>query len=226
MRPTSALLAMVLFGNSWLTVVLVGCSGSQVQQSGSNASGRPALQPPQLGEKQLDPLLTTVSQLHVTTQESLEAAMMVGTPDGELIEARQYLASAEQALQKGKASYAARQYRESWEQLHAADTAFQQSEESAVRAGLGQLERELAADYGRLLPTGSGRPRLLGRVRVSQGNIHLHDGAGAGFQIVGKAQLGDTLRLLAESGEWYRVRTTKGQVGWVSKGLVTPLPTP
>lgn len=227
MQPKSAVLAMALFGGCWLIVALVGCSGPQAQQTASNSTWHPSYQPSDIGEKQLDPVLALVSQLQVATRESLDAAKMVGTPDHELTEARQYFASAEEFLSGGKAAYTARRYPESWDQLRAAETAFRRAEESAVRAGLGQLERELVADYGRLLlPENRSRPRATGAVRVSQGNINLRDGAGMSFQVIGKAQLGDTLNLLAESGEWYRVRTAAGLVGWVSKALVTRLPEP
>jgi Bacterial SH3 domain len=218
---------MALCGGCWLSVALIGCSGPQPQQTESNGTWNGSYQPSDIGEKQLDAILAMVSQLQIATQDSLDAAKMVGTPDHELTEARQYFASAEEFLQGGKVSYTARQYRESWEQLRAADTAFRRAEESAVRAGLGQLERELSTDYGRLLPPENrSRYGATGAVRVSQGNVNLRDGAGMGFQVIGQAQLGDTLNLLAESGEWYCVRTAAGLVGWVSKALVTRLPEP
>jgi SH3-like domain-containing protein len=44
--------------------------------------------------------------------------------------------------------------------------------------------------------------------------------------VIGQAQLGDTLTILAESGEWYRVRMGTGLVGWVSKVVVTRVQTP
>jgi hypothetical protein len=227
MKYKSAVRLMALFGSCWLSAALLGCSAPQVQQTASNSTWNPSYQPSDIGEQQLDPVLAMVSQLQIATREALDAAKMVGTPDHELIEARQYFASAEEFLRGGKASYTARRYQESWEQLRAASMAFRRAEESGVRAGLGQLERELAADYGRLLaPENRSRYGGTAAVRVSQGNISLRDGAGMSFQVIGKAQLGDTLNLLAESGEWYRVRTAAGLVGWVSKALVTRLPEP
>jgi uncharacterized protein YgiM (DUF1202 family) len=111
--------------------------------------------------------------------------------------------------------------------LRAAEAAFRRAEEGAVRAGLGQLERELAADYGRLLNSEArGGRHITGTARVRQANVNLRDGAGTHFQVIGKAQFGDTLNILAESGEWYRVRTGTGLVGWVSKVLVMPVAAP
>jgi hypothetical protein len=224
MKSKSTVLTVALFRSCWLMMVLVWCSGPQVPQTESNDRWNPSSRPPEIGETQLKPLLAMVSQLQMAALESLDAARMVGTPDHELSEARRYLQSAEQFLQGGKTSYTAKQYSDSWERLRAADMAFRRAEEAAVRAGLGQLERELAADYGRLLPSANrAHRRATGAVRVSQGSVNLRDGAGMNFQVIGKAQLGDTLNLLAESGEWYYVRTSEGVIGWVSKTLVTRL---
>jgi hypothetical protein len=227
MTPKPVVLAMALFNSCWLMVALVGCSGPQVQQTESNSTGYPAVRPSAIEEKHLEPMLVMVSQLQIATLESLDAAKMVGTPDQELVEARQHVVSAEQLLQQGKASYTAKQYQDAWEQLRAADIAFRRAEEAAVRAGLGQLERELLTDYGRLLTAGhQSRRYAMGTVRVSQENVNLRDGAGTHFQVIGKVQFGDTLTLLAEAGQWYRVRTNAGGIGWVSKGLVTHPPQP
>jgi hypothetical protein len=221
MKPRSALLAVALVGGGWLAMLCAGCGGSRVQHVGLDEGGAPSSQPLEISEKHLNSLLTTVSQLYLVSQEALEAAVMVGTPDGELSAAREDLAAGEASLRLGRSSLAGRRYRDGSEELHAAGAAFRRSEESAVRAGLGQLERELATDYGRFRPVDSERRRTTGMVRVSQDRVNLRDGAGADFQVVGKAQLGDTLNLLAESGGWYRVRTSRGVVGWVSKELVT-----
>jgi hypothetical protein len=172
-------------------------------------------------------LLAQVSQLEMVSRESLDAAKLVGAPDHELIAAQQDYAAAEQLLHDGHAAYRARQYELSWDKLRAADAAFRRAEEAAVRAGLEQLENELAVDYGRFLnpEARSGRP-ITGAARVSQGHINLRDGAGTHFQVIGKAQLGDLLTILFESGEWYRVQTGTGLVGWVSKTVLTRVATP
>ena len=227
MKPKTALQGIALFGGCWVIVTLSGCSGPQVQQTELDGKRVFSSQPSDIGAKQLDPLLVRVSRLQVATLEALDAARMVGTAESQLTEALQYLASAEHLLQAGRTSYTGKQYQESLEQLRAADTAFRQAEEAAVRAGLEQLERELVADYGRLLPSQNrNRHPASGAVRVSQWTINLRDGAGLSFPVVGKAQRGDTLTLVAESGEWYRVQTAAGVLGWVSKSLVTRLPEP
>jgi hypothetical protein len=227
MKSKSTILGMALFGGCWLIIMFGGCSGPQMQQAGANDTRGPSQRPTTIGESQLDPLLAMVSHLQMASQESLDAAKLVGTPDPELTAAQQDHASAEQLLLDGKVAYAARQYEQSWDKLRAADAAFRRAEEAAVRAGLGQLERELAADYGRLLnPEAHGGRRTTGPVRVSQESVSLRAGAGMNFQVIGTAQLGDTLTILAESGEWYRVQTGTGLVGWVSKMLVTRAPSP
>jgi hypothetical protein len=163
----------------------------------------------------------------MASQEALDAAKSVGTPDQELTAALQDYAVAEQLLHDGQAAYGAKQYELGWDRLRAADAAFRRAEEAAVRAGLGQLEHELVTDYGRLLsPDARSGRRIGGAVRLSQGSVNLRDGAGTQFQVIGKAQPGDTLTILAELGEWYRVRTGTGLVGWVSKMLVTRVQSP
>ena len=221
MKPRSALLTMALFGSGWLAMLCAGCGGSQVQQAGLDGGGTPSSQPLEISEKHLNSLLATVSQLYLASQEALEAAMMVGTPDGELSAARQDFTTGEASLRQGRSSLTGRRYHDSWEELRAAGAAFRRSEESAVRAGLTQLQRELATDYGRFRPVESEPRRTTGIVRVSQDRVNLRDGAGVDFQVIGEAELGDTLNLLAESGDWYRVRTGRGVVGWIAKELVT-----
>ena len=227
MKSTFAVLGLALFGSAWLSIVVTGCAGPQMQQTEANGTWSASPSPPTIAERQLEPLLAQVSRLHMVSQESLDAAKLVGAPDRELVAAQQEHAAAEQLLRDGQAAYTARQYELSWDKLQAADAAFRRAEEAAVRAGLGQLEDELAANYGRFLnpEARSGRP-ITGAARVSQGRIDLRDGAGPHFQVIGKAQRGDTLTILFESGGWYRVQTGTGLVGWVSKTMVTRVATP
>lgn len=227
MRSRSVVLGMALFGSCWLLMGVSGCSGPQVQQVDADGARIPSQRPTRIGDRQLEPLLGQVSQLQMMSQEALEAAKLVGTPNDELTGAQQDYASAEQLLDNGKAAHVARQYEQSWDKLQAAGAAFRRAEEAAVRAGLGQLERELAANYGRSLhPEPRSGRHATGSARVSQASINLRDGAGPHFQVIGQAQLGDTLNILAEAGEWYRVRTGTGLVGWVSKMVVRHVPNP
>jgi hypothetical protein len=208
-------------------MALNGCGGPQIEPTAADGAWSPSQPPTTVEVRQLDPLLAKVSQLRLISEESLDAAKLVGTPDNELTMAQQEYAAAEQLLHDGQAAYRARQYGLSWEKLRAADAAFRRAEEAAVRAGLRQLERDLAAEYGGFLnPEARSGRRIAGAARVGQASINLRDGAGTHFQVIGKAQLGDTLTILAESGEWYRVRTGTGLVGWVSKTSVTRIPAP
>jgi hypothetical protein len=227
MHSIFVVLGLALVGSAWLSLMLSGCGSPPMQQPGANGAWAPSQPPTGIGERQLGPLLVKVSQLQIVSQESLDAATLIGTPDHELTAARQDYASAELLLHDGQAAYRAKQYELSWDRLRAADAAFRRAEETAIRAGLGQLEHELAADYGRLLnPDARSGRHIIGVARVSQGSINLRDGAGTHFQAIGKAQSGDTLTILAELGEWYRVRTGTGLVGWVSKMLVTRVQSP
>jgi Bacterial SH3 domain len=218
---------MAFFGSCWLVMGFSGCSGPQVQQTDASGPWIPSQRPTSIGESQLNPLLAQVSQLQIVSLESLDAAKLVGTSTHELTVPQQDYLSAEQLFHDAKTAHTARQYEQSWDKLRSAEAAFRRAEEGAVRAGLGQLERELAANYGRLMnPEVRGGRYTSGVARVSQGSVDVRNGAGPHFQVIGKAQLGDTLNILAESGEWYRVQTGTGLVGWVSKVLVTLITTP
>jgi hypothetical protein len=222
MQMTPVVLGLALMGSAWLGLALTGCGGPQLQQTETAGAGGPTPRPTGIGEKQLDPLLVKVSQLQLASQEALAAAQSIGTPDQDLAAARGDYAVAEQLLYDGQAAHKAKQYELGWDRLRAADAAFRRAEEAAIRAGLGQLEHELATDYGRFLsPDPRSGARIGAAVRPSQGSVNLRDGAGTQFQVIGKAQPGEMLTILAELGEWYRVRTGTGVVGWVSKMLVT-----
>jgi Bacterial SH3 domain len=225
MQPECGVLRVMLL-SCGLIVAVIGCNSAHVQQEDSGGLLMPS-QRVTSGDgqdvKQIDALLVAVDQLQTISQESLAAARLIGTADLELAEARQALARAERLVRAGKMAYAAMQYQESWESLQAADAALRVAEEAAVRAGLGHIERELAEDYARVLTADTRRKRpVTGIVRVLGGVVNLRDGAGGNFQVVGKAYEGDTLRLLAEAGAWYQVRTQAGLEGWVAKSVVTP----
>jgi hypothetical protein len=199
-----------------------------MQQADANRPWDPTQRATSIDETQLAPLLIKVSQRQMASQESLDAARLIGTPEYELTEARRAFMLGEQWLQDSDAAYRAKQFVQSWNTLEAADAAFRQAEEAAVRAGLAQLERELVSDYGRLLTpdTRASRHTTGGVARVSQPSVNVRDGAGTDFQVIGKVQLGATLNILAESGEWYQVWTGTGLIGWVSKIVVTRIQHP
>jgi hypothetical protein len=225
MQPECRVLRVVLL-SCGLVVAAIGCNSTHVQQGDAGGLLVPSQRGTSVDAKdatQIEALLAAVDQLQTISQESLAAAMLIGTADLELTEARQALARAERLVQAGKTAYATMQYQESWERLQAADAALRVAEEAAVRAGLGHIERELAEDYARVFTADTRRQRpVTGIVRVLGGVVNLRDGAGVNFQVVGKAYEGDTLRLLAETGAWYQVRTQAGLEGWVAKSVVTP----
>jgi hypothetical protein len=225
MKSISAVRGAAVIVSACLILLVSGCGGPQMHQVDANRPWEAARRPTSLDETQLAPLLTKLSHLQMVSQESLDAAKLIGTPEHELIEAQQAYMSAEQWLQDGIAAYRAKQYVQSWDTLEAADAAFRRAEEAAVRAGLAQLERDLVAEYGRLLtPDARTSPQTTGgAARVSQASINVREGAGTDFQVIGRAQLGDTLNILAESGEWYRVQMGTGLIGWVSKIVVTKI---
>jgi hypothetical protein len=209
-----------------LIVAAIGCSSTPVRQEDASSLWTLSQPPTSIvtpDAKQGEALLAAVQQRQTISQEALEAAMLIGTADPELTEARQALARAEGLAHEGKAAYTARQYQESWERLQAADAALKLAEEAAIRAGLTHIERELAEDYAHAFSTPARRKRSsTGIVRVLAGVVNLRGGAGVDFQVVGKAYGGDRLSLLAETGEWYQVRTQVGLEGWVSKSAVMP----
>src|SRR5919108_5491901 len=124
MPSTSIVLGLALFGSVWLSTLFTGCSGPQMQQTDADGAWAPPRPPTAITEGQIDPLLVVVSQLRTVSQESIDAAKLVGAPDRELTTARQDYASAEQLLHDGQAAYMARQYELSWDRLRAADAAF------------------------------------------------------------------------------------------------------
>jgi hypothetical protein len=169
-------------------------------------------------------LRAEVDRLQAASHEALAAALAIGTADLALAEARGALASAEQQLREAEVAYAAQRYQQGWEQFGTARMTLQRAEEAAVRAGLAQIDRTLAEEYGRSATRRPQRETFQAGAQVNQGVVNLREGAGTAFPIVGKARLGESLAILEESPNWYRVRTPGGQQGWVLKALVTRLP--
>ncbi len=224
MKNPSRFLRIALL--SWgLATVTLGCSGMSGRPGDpAGVLGQPGGAVPNTGVH-IEELLAEVYRLRTASHESLDAAATVGTAERELADARQALATGEGQLREGEAAYAAREYQRGWEKLWAAREALRRSEERAVQAGLGQVERALAAEYA---PSALMRNRekspVMTVVRVRESTLNLHDGAGESFQVVGKAHMGDVLEVLGDAGEWYHVTTRAGLRGWVSKALVTRVP--
>ncbi|MBI3325247.1 MAG: hypothetical protein HYZ81_00885 [Nitrospinae bacterium] len=138
--PTVLRLALLGWG---LVAVIIGCASTNTPQGhiggarnrpeGVNASTR----------ERVEELLAEVYRLRAASLESLEAAVLIGTADPELGEARRALALGEQQLRKGEVAYGAQQYPQGLEMVGAARIAFSSAEEAAVRAGLGHIARAL-----------------------------------------------------------------------------------
>lgn len=58
--------------------------------------------------------------------------------------------------------------------------------------------------------------RVIGSVRVNASTLNVRAEASASSAIVGHTRRGERLALLAESGDWLRVRLGDGATGWVS----------
>jgi murein L,D-transpeptidase YcbB/YkuD len=163
MKSTSAVRDAIVYASTCLILLISGCGTPQTQQAAANRPRALVQQPTSLDATHLSTLLTKISQLQSASQESLDAAKLIGTPEDQLTEAQQAYMLGEQKLKDGAAAYRAEQYAPSWSALEAAGAAFWRAEEAAVRAGLVQLERELVANYGRLLsPDARASPYIAG----------------------------------------------------------------
>src|SRR5262245_2604914 len=167
MPSISVVRTLLVVSSAWVSLVFTGCSGPQRQPADGQGAWVASESSTTSTARQLEPVLVRVSHLHITSQEALDAAKLIGTPERELAAAQQEYTAAEQLLRDGQAAYTAKQFDLSSEKLRAADAAFRRAEEAAVRAGLEQLEHELVVDYGRLLkPNAAARPSSAGPARV------------------------------------------------------------
>jgi hypothetical protein len=88
-----------MFLSCGLIVAAVGCSGTRVQQGDAAGIWTPAPRVASLDAQdanQVETLLVAAFQLQTIAREALEAAMLIGTADLELTEARQAVVQAEQ----------------------------------------------------------------------------------------------------------------------------------
>lgn len=71
-------------------------------------------------------------------------------------------------------------------------------------------------------PSNSGVSQSGGRVAVVSGSsVNVRSGPGTSNGVVGQATQGDNLLVLAQSGDWYHVKTAGGKDGWVAGWLVS-----
>jgi uncharacterized protein YgiM (DUF1202 family) len=57
-------------------------------------------------------------------------------------------------------------------------------------------------------------------VQVTGSSVNIRSGPGTGHSIIGSVKHGDRLVLLGESGNWFQVRLSIGEEGWVFNKLV------
>jgi len=58
------------------------------------------------------------------------------------------------------------------------------------------------------------------RASVAVDNVNLRHGPATAYNTYGKMDAGTALEVLARNGEWYKVRSPRGTVGWVANELV------
>ena len=138
--PTVRRIALVSRG---LVAVIIGCASTYTPQGHIGGASSPPVAVDASTREGVEELLVEAYRLRAASLESLEAAVLIGTADHELSEARRVLALGEQQLRKGEAAYRAQQYRQGLEMLGAARVALSSAEEAAVRAGLAQIARAL-----------------------------------------------------------------------------------
>ncbi|MBA1148103.1 SH3 domain-containing protein [Ectothiorhodospiraceae bacterium WFHF3C12] len=68
-----------------------------------------------------------------------------------------------------------------------------------------------------LLAFGAAAAETSDRVKVDTAFIELHTGPGAGYPIFHVVDRGDWVRIIERRTDWFRVETTDGKEGWVSK---------
>ena len=62
--------------------------------------------------------------------------------------------------------------------------------------------------------------RTIGTVRVNVSTLNVRDASSSSAAIVGHVRRGERLTVVADSGDWLRVRLSDGTSGWVSSQLV------
>jgi len=79
----------------------------------------------------------------------------------------------------------------------------------------------LEADGNSTNPSIPGVAAGSGKVAVVTGStVNVRSGPGTGNGVIGQVTQGDTLSVLEQSGDWYRVKTSSGLTGWVAGWLV------
>lgn len=61
------------------------------------------------------------------------------------------------------------------------------------------------------------------RVKVLETKVNLRQGPGTQFAIAGRIYKHEEVRLFGKKGDWYRIKTVNGLLGWVHAKLVEPV---
>jgi len=83
---------------------------------------------------------------------------------------------------------------------------------------------EAGADSAPTAPAAAPNPRLnvIRKVRLDASSHNVvRSGPGNGFALVGVFRKGSTFPVIAKSGEWYNVRLSESDTGWIHASLVT-----
>ncbi|WP_256700704.1 N-acetylmuramoyl-L-alanine amidase [Paenibacillus sp. P46E] len=55
-----------------------------------------------------------------------------------------------------------------------------------------------------------------GSAHVTASSLRIRGGPGTGYHVLGSLKEGDSITVLLRQGDWARIRTTSGEIGWVS----------
>jgi hypothetical protein len=69
-------------------------------------------------------------------------------------------------------------------------------------------------------------PPPLRTTQVTWDSVHLREGPGKDYKVIGRAKKGTSLKIVEVNGDWLRVRLEDGTTAWVSKSATSEAPKP
>jgi uncharacterized protein YgiM (DUF1202 family) len=69
-------------------------------------------------------------------------------------------------------------------------------------------------------------PPLLRTTQVTWDFVHLREGPGKNYKVIGSVKKGTSLKILEENGDWLHIRLEDGTTAWVSKSATSEAPKP
>ena len=69
-------------------------------------------------------------------------------------------------------------------------------------------------------------PPLLRTTQVTWDFVHLREGPGKNYKVIGSVKKGTSLKILEENGDWLHIRLEDGTTAWVSKSATSDAPKP